>query len=1046
MKKKIIIAIATVVVVFVLIFSIVGGLALLPLVKLFSNKKISIDDIQVMASEGSIDVAYQDNGTIQWIDGTFTDIVVDSKKDAAKVLKQASDLLGETFSATEEYISHQTAEDDYDPAEHFYRYSPVINGVSVVGSQAILSTDKKGKVTGLFSTYNDSIYNINTDPDISEEEALDKAWEALLSNEEIDTFLNQYVSDPLSKSDVIAEFKNSMTTNIKLQIYAAADANEPLLVYAISVYNKVDSHTIIDNDGNDVYTDSPINIESENDPERVSADFAMVDITYYFLASGDNAGELHHVLNNIQGWDTVQLTAKDQTGKTRVFYAQTKDGKFRLRDATRNLETYKTTYGNILWVEPKLPGKLVEFTSTVSKVAVSAHANMSVVYDYYLNVLGRKSFDGKGKKVIVSYDYDKCRLLGLFSYSGAAWKDQEQQFVFGSEGNFASALDAVAHEFTHAVSDYIVGDGHEGLIYYGESGALNEAYSDIMGCLIEGKSGEGLWLCGEDSDEAIRSMKDPHAYDQPEHYKDRYTGGNDHGGVHTNSGIFNYAAYKMITDKRTSGIELTTWAKVFYRSLFRLTSDATFTDARGAVISAAKNIGFSSEQINAIKDAFDAVGIRAGKNESTVPDTNTSKPTENNESAPNTNTSKPAENNESTPDTNTSTPTENSESTPSNPTNPSDPSVSSVELNVGDHIYFGSATSGEEPDIWQVINVDGDYALIYNMCMYTGVFDGTIHAETKTISLMRYHTYGSATWEFSDVRSWLNSRDETVVYQDIYFNYNEAGIVTVPWTSETSPSYSVTSGYLKLFTDFEYAIMQPVTHQSLIAYTESGKDSVLDTEFKNFSIDLSQFYQEPYGTSETTDLMFLLNGWEFKEYVLDNNLWGYQYPNGKNLATFWLRDSVNTDFAGFYGYYGTHMLTAGSGKAGSNEADLSSAIRPACYIDMRYIAEVTGTGSFDDPYRLTINPSVVDREIEEYSVSVENSDSEENNNDLITVPDVTGMEQLEAIYLLRDLGLQFQVWWSSELTTSPYYIVSQSIPAGTSVPKGTLVRLQIASR
>lgn len=965
MKKKGIIAIiSAAVVVFVLIIAIVGGVALLPLAKLFSKEKLSISDIQAMASEGSIDIAYQNNGTIRLIDGTFTDVVVDSKKDAAKVLQMSSLLLGETFSATEDCISDQTAEDSLDSAEHFYRYSPIVNGIPVVGSQVVLSTNKDGKVTGLFSTYNDSIYNVNTEPDISEEEVLDKAWEALLSDEEIDTFLDQYVSDDLPKSAVIAEFKARMATNVKLQI----DGSTALLVYSVTVYSKVDSPATIDDDGNNVYTDSPINIESANDPERVNADFSMIDITYSFLASGDNAGELIQVSNNIQGWDTVQLTAKDQRGNTRVFYAQTKDGKFRLRDAARNLETYKTTYGNILWVEPKLPGKMVEFTTTMSSVAVSAHANMSTVYDYYLNVLGRKSFDGNGKKVISSYDYDNCQFIFTGNYKNASWKSSAQQFVFGDEGNYASALDVVAHEFTHAVINYIVGDGYDvSLTYEGESGALNEAYADIMGCLIEGKTGEGLWLCGEDADEAIRSMKDPSAYDQPEHYKDRYTGGNDHGGVHTNSGIFNHAAYKMITDKRTSGIELTTWAKVFYRSLFRLTTDATFADARGAIISAAKNIGFSSEQINAIKDAFDAVGIRSGTNESAVPDTETSTPTENNESSPNSVDDNDTSSNE--PSNNTSKPENNT-------------SVPSIELNVGDHIYFGSAKPGEDPDIWQVINIDGNYVLLYNMYMYKGVFDATIHAETTVISLMRYHSYGSATWEYSDVRSWLNSRDTTVAYQDIQFDYSAEGFVTLPHPSEKTPSYVDSEGYLNRFTELEYSIIQPVTHQSLIPYTESGMNSVFDTEVKDFTIDLSQFYEEPYGTSETTDFMFLLNGWEFKEYVLDNNLWGYQYPNGNNLATFWLRDSVNTDFAGFYGYYGTHMLTAGSNKAGSNQADLEAAIRPACYIDIRYIANMVGTGSFEDPYKLTIDSSVVNREIDEFSVSVNIADSEDNELDL----------------------------------------------------------------
>lgn len=936
MKKK-----SVVIVVAVIIIAIIGGIALLPLARLFSNEKLSLNDIQTMVSAGSIDVVYQSNGNVRLIDGTFTDVVVNTREDAAKALQLSSLLLGETFSVTTENITHQTAEVSNVSAEHFYRYSPIVNGIPVVGSQVILTTNEEGQVTGLFSTYNDNIYSVNTEPDISEKEALGKAWEALLSNEEINKFLNQYVSDDLPKSAVIAEFKDRMATNVKLQIYAAADENKPLLIYAVSVCNKAGSSAIIDNDGDHTYNGFPINIESAHDPETVNTDFVMIDMTYYFLANGDSAGELHHVVNNVQGWDTVYLTAEDENGETRVFSAQTQNGTYRLRDAERNIETYKTTYGNILWIEPKLPGKLVEFTSSVSRVAVSTHANMTVVYDYYLEVLGRKSFDGNGKKIIASYDYDNCQFIFTGNYRNASWRSSAQQFVFGDEGNFASALDVVAHEFTHAVINYIVGDGYDiSLTYYGESGALNEAYADIMGCLIEGKDDEGLWLCGEDSDEVIRSMKDPSAYNQPEHYDDRYVGENDHGGVHTNSGIFNYAAYKMITDKRTHSIQLTTWAKVFYRSLHRLTSDATFADARGAIISAAKNIGFSAEQINAIKDAFDAVGIKSGTPEDTTPGANPSTPTA---------TSKPSH---------------------GNPTDPTPPPALTSELNIGDHIYFGSANSGQDADTWQVINVDGDYALIYNMCVTTGVFDATMHAETKTINLMRYHTYGSVTWEYSDVRSWLNSRDESVAYQDILFDYGVAGIATVPWPSDKIPTYAHSSGFLTRFSEYEYHIIQPVTHQNLIPWTESGKDSVFDTAFENFNIDLSQFYQEPYGVTETTDLMFLLNGWEFKEYVLDNGMWGYYYPNGRAMVDFWLRDSANTDFAGFYGYYGTHALTAGSGKAGSNQADLTSAIRPACYIDIRYIAEVAGTGSFEDPYRLTIDPSVVNREIEEFCVSV----------------------------------------------------------------------------
>ena len=40
-------------------------------------------------------------------------------------------------------------------------------------------------------------------------------------------------------------------------------------------------------------------------------------------------------------------------------------------------------------------------------------------------------------------------------------------------------------------------------------------------------------------------MSDPTKYGDPDHYSKRYTGTSDNGGVHTNSGIINKAAYLL---------------------------------------------------------------------------------------------------------------------------------------------------------------------------------------------------------------------------------------------------------------------------------------------------------------------------------------------------------------------------------------------------------------------------------------------------------------------------------------------------------------------
>src|SRR4029079_9254139 len=79
--------------------------------------------------------------------------------------------------------------------------------------------------------------------------------------------------------------------------------------------------------------------------------------------------------------------------------------------------------------------------------------------------------------------------FGLF-YVNALWDGDEMvygdglppSFTFGGQHYtyFAGSIDIVAHELTHGVTQYT-----SELIYVNESGALNEAFSDIMGTSVE---------------------------------------------------------------------------------------------------------------------------------------------------------------------------------------------------------------------------------------------------------------------------------------------------------------------------------------------------------------------------------------------------------------------------------------------------------------------------------------------------------------------------------------------------------------------------------
>jgi thermolysin len=189
----------------------------------------------------------------------------------------------------------------------------------------------------------------------------------------------------------------------------------------------------------------------------------------------------------------------------------------------------------------------------------------------------------------------------------------------------AGALDVVAHELTHGVTEY-----SSDLIYRNESGALNEAFSDVMGASAEfffQPAGNGPlkadYLMGEDvvRPGGLRSLENPGVNGDPDHYSRRYTGTDDNGGVHINSTIASHAFYLAVEGgtNRTSGLSVAGVGsnnreqieKVFYRAFTQmLPANATFAVARAATIQAARDLyNANSPAERAVAQAWTAVGV-----------------------------------------------------------------------------------------------------------------------------------------------------------------------------------------------------------------------------------------------------------------------------------------------------------------------------------------------------------------------------------------------------------------------------------------------------
>lgn len=255
--------------------------------------------------------------------------------------------------------------------------------------------------------------------------------------------------------------------------------------------------------------------------------------------------------------------------------------------------------------------------------SVSAHYNSSLVFDYYKNTHNRNSLDDKGMNMLtIIHITDNGK-----SFDNAYWNGQF--VVLGDGGQITNgwppALDFLAHEFTHGVVTFTVD-----LEYKFQSGALNEAFADWGGCMIDRDD----WLMGEDIVKTqyfptgcMRSMSDPHNGGTkgdhvwlPAHMNEflDLPLNQDNGGVHYNCGIINKATYLIGNSIGKDKLE-----KIYYRVLNNkyITKQANFIDMRLACIKAAEELyGMNSNEVNVVKNSFFQVGIGEGSGSNPDPD------------------------------------------------------------------------------------------------------------------------------------------------------------------------------------------------------------------------------------------------------------------------------------------------------------------------------------------------------------------------------------------------------------------------------------------
>ncbi len=241
-------------------------------------------------------------------------------------------------------------------------------------------------------------------------------------------------------------------------------------------------------------------------------------------------------------------------------------------------------------------------------------------YDFYDKVFDRNSLDDNGMTLISNVhvaDPDTGEPM-----DNAFWDGEQMAYGDGSGSGFdrfTKSIDVVGHELTHGVVTFT-----SNLIYFGQSGALNEHFADVFGVLVgqwvRGETANnGSWLIGADliqpapTRRALRDMENPGTAfqgdpllgddPQPAHMDDLYTGPRDRNGVHINSGIPNRAF--ALAAKAIGGKAWDVTGRIWYDTMRKLNKDAKIVDCANQTLADAPD----APARKAVKAAWKKVGI-----------------------------------------------------------------------------------------------------------------------------------------------------------------------------------------------------------------------------------------------------------------------------------------------------------------------------------------------------------------------------------------------------------------------------------------------------
>ncbi|MCO4782767.1 MAG: M4 family metallopeptidase [Candidatus Cloacimonetes bacterium] len=350
-----------------------------------------------------------------------------------------------------------------------------------------------------------------------------------------------------------------------------------------------------------------------------------------------NTGE---IVDKIRTTYSVEGHGVDLTdGHTHTFDVEKSGGNFIMKDTARQLNVYNSSKGRHSSDADGTWDSEGTSRKTNQKAEVELYLNMARVIDYFKDTFNIIWKDGR--------DDVHATAHVRTNFNNAYYSSWQGGFFFGDGSGDAKGfdyltkgLDVAGHEFTHGVIDIYMP-----LTYSGESGALNEHIADVFGAMVDDKD----WQMGDNitigDKPALRNMKDPargnshlfvegNTYDDwrkmmkdnnlkasiyPDRVKSKIicSSGQDNGGVHLNSSIFNKFVYLISTGNEIEGDGLgrKLVANIYMRMMKAkmLSRRASFIDFRDKFLVAAdlelEGNGDKDALMTTVKNAFARIDL-----------------------------------------------------------------------------------------------------------------------------------------------------------------------------------------------------------------------------------------------------------------------------------------------------------------------------------------------------------------------------------------------------------------------------------------------------